>query len=76
MRLITMPSMTTKLIALLFVAAITTVVVWSSSFTPAEATHRGSCGGKWCDWYEVCRWELWAWDSQAGWEKIHTDGYC
>ena len=66
---------TTKLIALLFmVAAITLAVLWSSSSTPATA--QPPCDHDWCDWYAVCRWEYWAWDSDDGWELLHTDGYC
>ena len=34
------------------------------------------CGHDWCDWYQVCRWEYWAWDHDEGWTLVHTDGYC
>ena len=34
------------------------------------------CGHDWCDWYQVCRWEYWAWDHDKGWTLVHTDGYC
>ena len=75
MRYITMTRTTTRLIALLFlVAAITAAVIWSSSFTPARA--QPPCDHDWCDWYEVCRWEYWAWDRGEGWKHLHTDGYC
>jgi hypothetical protein len=67
----------TKLVALLFVAAaITTAVIWSGSSTPANAQQEPPCGHDWCDWYQVCRWEYWAWDAGTGWELVHTDGYC
>ena len=75
MSFITMPRRTMKLAVLLFlIAAITAAVIWSSSFTPAKA--QPPCGHDWCDWYEVCRWEYWAWDADDGWELLHTDGYC
>ncbi len=75
MRLIAMKDMTVKLIILLVtVAAITAGVMWSSSFRPASA--QPPCGHDWCDWYEVCRWEYWAWDQSEGWQRLHTDGYC
>ena len=75
MRLIAMKRKTTRFIALLFaVAAITATALWSGSSTPAAA--QPPCRHDWCDWYEVCRWEYWAWDRGEGWERIHTDGYC
>ena len=75
MSFITMPRRTMKLAVLLFlIAAITAAVIWSSSFTPAKA--QPPCGHDSCDWYEVCRWEYWAWDEDDGWELLHTDGYC
>ena len=75
MRIITVTRTTMKLAVLLFlIAAITAAVIWSSSFTPAKA--QPPCGHDWCDWYEVCRWEYWAWDEDDGWELLHTDGYC
>lgn len=67
----------TKLIALLFVvAAITATMTWLGSFTPASAQAEPPCDHDWCNWYEVCRWEYWAWDRDEGWSLIHTDGYC
>jgi hypothetical protein len=74
-RYITMTRTTTRLIALLFlIVAITAAIIWSSSFTPARA--QPPCAHDWCDWYEVCKWEYWAWDEDEGWEHLHTDGYC
>jgi hypothetical protein len=75
MRLIAMKRKTTRFVALLFaVAAITAAAIWSGSSTPATA--QPPCQHDWCDWYEVCRWEYWAWDRSGGWERLHTDGYC
>jgi hypothetical protein len=75
MKFITTKSTAMRLTVLLFlVVAITAAVVWSSSLTPARA--QPPCDHDWCDWYEVCRWEYWAWDEDDGWERLHTDGYC
>ena len=74
MRLVAMKRKTTRSIILLFAIAAITVALWSSSSTPATA--QPPCQHDWCDWYEVCRWEYWAWDRSGGWERLHTDGYC
>ena len=75
MRLTTMSRMTTRIIALLFVlVAITAAVIWAGSSKLASA--QPPCAHDWCDWYEVCKWEYWAWDEDEGWELLHTDGYC
>ncbi len=77
MRVITVQLTIMKLMVLLVVAAaITAALMWFSSFTPATAQSEGPCDHDWCDWYEVCRWEYWAWDRDDGWEHLHTDGYC
>jgi hypothetical protein len=74
MRLVAMKRKTTRSIILLFAIAAITVALWSGSSTPATA--QPPCQHDWCDWYEVCRWEYWAWDRSGGWERLHTDGYC
>ena len=44
---------------------------------PEDTQSQGPpCGHDWCDWYQVCRWEYWAWDHDKGWTLVHTDGYC
>jgi peptidoglycan/LPS O-acetylase OafA/YrhL len=75
MRLTTVSRTTTRIVALLFVLlAITAAVVWTSNFKLASA--QPPCAHDWCNWYEVCKWEYWAWDEDKGWELLHTDGYC
>ena len=75
MRFTTMGRKTTRIVALLFVLlAITAAVIWTSSFRIVSA--QPPCDHDWCDWYEVCKWEYWAWDADEGWELLHTDGYC
>jgi Gpi18-like mannosyltransferase len=79
MRVITVQLTIMKLMVLLVVAAaITAAVMWFSSFTPATAQNEEGpwCQHDWCAWYEVCRWEYWAWDAGEGWTHLHTDGYC
>lgn len=75
MRLAIMKPTMTKLIVLLAtVAALTVTVMWSSVIRPAAA--QPPCAHQWCDWYQVCKWEYWGWDSDTGWVLISTDGDC
>jgi peptidoglycan/LPS O-acetylase OafA/YrhL len=75
MRFTTMSRTTKRIVVLLFVLlAITAAVIWTGSFKLASA--QPPCDHDWCNWYEVCKWEYWAWDADEGWELLHTDGYC
>jgi hypothetical protein len=66
----------TKLMVLLVaIAALTMAVIWSSGFKPAAAQGL-PCGHDYCDWYRICHWEYWAWDSRVGWTLVDADGQC
>jgi hypothetical protein len=79
MRLIATKRMPLRTILLMVAtAALTAALLWASSFTPAAAQPwlTGCRQHDWCDWYQVCRWEYWAWDRGEGWTLIRSDGYC
>ena len=63
-----------RIIVLAVVAALMSVGAVIGSSLPVTA--QPPCGHDWCDWYQVCKWEYWGWDSGTGWELISTDGNC
>jgi len=42
----------------------------------SDQSQEPPCGYDYCDWYQACQWEYWAWDSGIGWTLLTTGGSC
>ena len=64
-----------RIMMILTIAAIMTVSAVITSPLPAIA-QTPPCGHDYCNWYQACHWEYWAWDAGSGWVLLTTDGSC
>ena len=63
-----------RIILLVVTAALMTGMLLVTSPLPAMA--QPTCTHDFCDWYQDCVWEYWAWDAGVGWTLLSTDGAC